>query len=51
MYDFKNEFFIEEFVKTISNAEKIKENVRKKINNLIQKLDTNEEMIRQLMKK
>lgn len=51
MYDFKNEFFMEEFDKTVLNGEAIKSNVRKKINNLIQKLDTNEEMIKELMKK
>lgn len=51
MYDFKNEFFIEEFLKTVSNTDLIKTNVKGKIDNLIHKLDTNEEMIRVLMKR
>lgn len=49
MYDFKNDFFIEEFEKTIANAAMIKQNVAQKIETLIIKLATNEEMIRKIM--
>ena len=51
MYDFKNDFFIEEFDKTVTQAEKIKEKVRSRIEVLIKKLDTNEALIQELMKK
>lgn len=49
MYDFKNSFFMEEFEKTIADAEKIKEKMRKRIEILIKSLDKNEELIRELM--
>ena len=49
--DFKNDFFIEEFERTVQNTERIKSRVRRNIEILIQKLDTNEEMIRKLMKR
>jgi polysaccharide pyruvyl transferase WcaK-like protein len=51
MYDFKSEFFMEEFKKCVKNAEAIKEQVREHIEILIKKLDTNEEMIRELLLK
>ncbi len=51
VYDFKNEFFIEEFEKTITHAAAIKEKVCCRIEMLIQKLDMNEELIKKLMKK
>lgn len=47
--DFKNEFFMEEFEKTILNKETISEIVQKKINELIANLDKNEELIEELM--
>jgi polysaccharide pyruvyl transferase WcaK-like protein len=50
MYDFKNNFFMEEFEKTIADAENIKEKMRKRIKILIKSLDKNEELIRELMK-
>jgi polysaccharide pyruvyl transferase CsaB len=50
MYDFKNDFFIEEFDKTIKNSESVLKKVRGNIEILIRKLDTNEELIRKLMK-
>ncbi|MDF2654029.1 MAG: csaB [Bacillota bacterium] len=49
MYDFKSEFFLEEFDKTVANAETIRNKVRKRIELLIQKLDTNEELIKELI--
>lgn len=48
--DFKNDFFIEEFDKTVKNADLIRNKVRSNIEVLIRKLDTNEELIRVLMK-
>lgn len=50
VYDFKNDFFIEEFDKTVARADSIRVKVRNRIDVLIQKLDTNEELIRALMK-
>ena len=50
VYDFKNDFFIEEFDKTVSRADAIRAGVRRRIDMLIQKLDRNEELIRELMK-
>ncbi|MBR0598921.1 polysaccharide pyruvyl transferase CsaB [Sinanaerobacter chloroacetimidivorans] len=51
MYDFQNEFFIEEFEKTILSADRIREKVKSRIELLIKKLDTNENLIKELMKK
>ena len=51
VYDFKNDFFIEEFDKTVARADLIRAKVRGRIDILIKKLDTNEELIRVLMKK
>ncbi len=47
--DFNNEFFIEEFDKTLKNHEKLKIKVRKKVDYLISLLDTNEEMIKKIL--
>ncbi|MEL7655052.1 MAG: polysaccharide pyruvyl transferase CsaB [Bacillota bacterium] len=49
-YDFQNDFFIEEFEKTITHADSIRQKVRSRIEGLIKKLDTNEELIQELMK-
>ena len=49
IYDFDSEFFIEEFTKTIENREKVRKKVQTKIKNLILKLESNEEMIKELM--
>jgi len=51
VYDFKNDFFIEEFDKTVARADSIRTKVRSRIDELIKKLDTNEELIQTLMKK
>lgn len=51
IYDFDQEYFIEEFEKTWKNKDAIKSKVRKKIEELIKKLDTNEEIIMKLMEK
>jgi len=48
-YDFTNEFFIEEFEKTVERSEAIRKKVQSRIEILIKKLDTNEELIRELM--
>ena len=50
VYDFKNDFFIEEFDKTVNRAAAIKDKVRNRIEVLIKKLDHNEELIQELMK-
>lgn len=49
-YDFQNDYFIEEFEKTVARADVIREKVAKRIGILIKKLDTNEELIQKLMK-
>jgi len=51
VYDFRNDFFMEEFEKTVSRAGCIKAKVRKRIDVLIKKLDQNEELIRELIHK
>ncbi len=51
VYDFKSEFFIEEFEKTISKRDEIKSKLRENIRILIDKLDTNEIMINELINK
>ena len=51
MYDFKSEFFIEEFEKTVVSSNTIKEKVKNNIDTLIKKLDTNEELIKELLLK
>ncbi|MDD4565319.1 MAG: polysaccharide pyruvyl transferase CsaB [Eubacteriales bacterium] len=50
MYDFKNNFFMEELEKTIADAENIREKMRTRIKILIKSLDKNEELIQELMK-
>ncbi len=50
VYDFKNDFFIEEFDRTVSRAETIRARVKDRIRVLIKKLDTNEDLIQELMK-
>jgi polysaccharide pyruvyl transferase WcaK-like protein len=47
--DFKSGYFIEEFDKTMANAEQIRMEARGRVDALIRKLDTNERMIRELM--
>ncbi len=49
VYDFKSEFFMEEFEKTLNNADKIKKAVRQEIEVLIYKLNLNEELIKELL--
>jgi polysaccharide pyruvyl transferase CsaB len=49
IYDFNNEFFMEEFHKTIDNSEKIRKKVQSNIKKLIIKLESNEQMIKELM--
>jgi len=49
VYDFKSEFFMEEFDKTLENADRIKTKVRYEIEDLIDRLNKNEELIRQLL--
>jgi len=50
VYDFKNDYFIEEFDKTVIRADAIKEKVRNRIEVLIKKLDHNEALIQDLLK-
>ncbi|MDR3294711.1 MAG: polysaccharide pyruvyl transferase CsaB [Clostridiales Family XIII bacterium] len=49
VYDFKSDYFIEEFEKTMRDTHKVQAKVRKNIAALIKKLDTNEEMIKEIM--
>jgi len=51
IYDFNNEFFMEEFNKTIINGERVRGVVQARIKELIQKLESNEEMIKKLMER
>jgi len=51
IYDFDNEYFIEEFEKTWKNRVNVKNKVREKIQVLIKRLDMNEEIIKELMEK
>lgn len=51
IYDFDCEYFMEEFDKTWKTRDQIRGKVQGKIELLIQKLDTNEEMIKELMEK
>jgi len=51
IYDFDNEYFIEEFDKTWKNKDALKIKVRGKMEGLIKKLDKNEEIIKELMEK
>ncbi|WP_324824450.1 polysaccharide pyruvyl transferase CsaB [Sinanaerobacter sp. ZZT-01] len=49
IYDFKSDFFMEEFEKTIQNQEEIRIRVQRRMKELLVKLDTNEELILSLM--
>ena len=49
IYDFNTEFFMEEFEKTVSGGDKVREKVQANIKELILKLESNEEMIKKLM--
>ena len=49
IYDFNNEFFMEEFERVSQNGEKIKEKVGTNIKELIGKLESNEQMIKELL--
>jgi polysaccharide pyruvyl transferase CsaB len=51
IYDFDNEYFIEEFEKIWKNKDALKIKTREKIEELIKNLDTNEEIIKGLMEK
>ncbi len=51
IYDFNNEYFLEEFSKTLADEDIIRKKVKKRISELIKNLDTNEEMIEKLMKR
>jgi polysaccharide pyruvyl transferase CsaB len=51
VYDFKSEFFMEEFEKTLQNAEGIKVKVQQEIGTLILKLNQNEDLIKTLLDK
>jgi polysaccharide pyruvyl transferase WcaK-like protein len=47
--DFKSEYFMEEFEKTFRDSDAVRRNVGERLALLIEKLDTNEEMIGALM--
>ncbi|MEA4986725.1 MAG: polysaccharide pyruvyl transferase CsaB [Anaerovorax sp.] len=49
IYDFKSDFFMEEFEKTVKNQEEVRIRVRKCMKELLMKLDTNEELILAIM--
>lgn len=49
IYDFKNEFFIEEYDKVMAKRDKMTAMVRANVDVLIERLDTNEEMIKEIM--
>ena len=49
IYDFKSEFFMEEFGKTLSGGAQVRKKVQENIKELITKLESNEEMIKKLM--
>ena len=51
IYDFNNEDFMDEFNKTLTNKEVLKKRVQDKVSVLMKALDTNEEMIKELMVK
>ncbi|MBN7772891.1 polysaccharide pyruvyl transferase CsaB [Clostridium aminobutyricum] len=51
IYDFNNEDFMDEFNKTMINKEVLKKRVQEKVGLLNQALDTNEQMIKELMVK
>ena len=49
IYDFKSEFFMEEYDKTQRERENLKAMVRANVDVLIKKIDTNEEMIKAII--
>jgi polysaccharide pyruvyl transferase CsaB len=49
IYDFDHEYFMEEFEKTIKNKDTLLQRTQENIEILIKKLDTNEEIIKELM--
>jgi polysaccharide pyruvyl transferase CsaB len=49
VYDFKSDYFMEEFEKTLGDADGIRQKIARNIGCLIRKLDVNEEMIRDIM--
>jgi polysaccharide pyruvyl transferase CsaB len=49
VYDFKSDFFMDEFQKTLQNKEKIQNTVREEMKKLIERLDKNEELIKELL--
>lgn len=49
IYDFKSEFFLEEFEKTMAHKDEIRSRVQLRLSELLVKLDTNEELIRAIM--
>lgn len=51
IYDFNNEYFMEEFNNTILNKEDLQKRVQKKLKILTKALDKNEEMIKKIMVK
>ena len=51
IYDFQNDFFMEEFDKTWQNREAQRKMVRENVDILIRKLNTNEQMIKDIMEK
>jgi polysaccharide pyruvyl transferase WcaK-like protein len=50
VYDFKSEYFMEEFEKTLKNADKIKAMIKQELDTLIIKLNQNEDLIKKLLK-
>jgi polysaccharide pyruvyl transferase WcaK-like protein len=46
--EFKSDFFIEEFERTLRDKDAIKEKIGRNVARLIEKLDTNEEMIKSI---
>lgn len=49
IYDFNHEFFLEEFGKIAEQGETVRARVQENLKELVERLDTNEEMIRDLM--
>jgi polysaccharide pyruvyl transferase WcaK-like protein len=49
VYDFKSDFFMDEFQKTLQNQDKIQSTVRVEMAKLIKRLDKNEELIKELL--
>jgi hypothetical protein len=49
--DFKSEYFMEEFEKTLRDSDAVRRNICERVALLIDKLDTNEKMIGALREK